>query len=1018
METAPAMTWQARFDLAETLFAEGAAAQAEAAYTQVITAAPKHLPAYIGASRCARRRGDRAASLAYYDAAAEMHPTHIGVQMERAADLRALNRLDEAEAVYRSVIGFAPGNMQARLGLGTLARQRGDRAAAMAVFQAAAESAPDNPWPLIEVAAEYRALNQWDEAEATYTSVLLIARDNAQAWLGLGHCARRRGNRHISFAIFHAGSLAAPNDPWPLLEAAVDLRELNRIAEAETLYAQALEKAPETVQGHLGLGHCARKRGDRELAMTHVRAAMRVAPAEPWPLLDLSADLRELGRLDEAEAAARQALDLAPRNAQPYISLGACARKRGDRQASMAIYRAAIEAIPNDPWLRVELAADLRDLQQFSDAEAMYREALRVTPGNVQALLGLGFCARARGDRAAALARFEEAATANPHDASPLLEIAVEQREAGGPDAAIATAEQVLARHAGNFHAMLSIGQSARYAGRHEAALAAFRRAHEANPGHAEPLVEMAVSARALGRQAECDALLARALDKDPRNVTVIVRLAEQAAMAQDHATVLALYEQGAAEQPGQLQFHLGAANARAALGQMAAAQDALAALRKERGPLPAILGQSISLLRQAGDYPAALKLARESAAAAPENMQLWSELFHTEMLAGTDADVAACLAAAPAGTARQEAALRRHQAQFAESCWRFDSALADYEAAAAANPHDAGLQQDLTRMKTLFLDLEGARGHLRRFCELTAHETRLRKKSLNISQTQYGQILDEYRLDTEVVAAVKPLLGGPVAGIAEIVRENPDSTAAAVSLMIALRCAGAFDAPAAGAGGIPNVLVQYWDTEEPPADVAGLMRTWGAQNPGLNCVVFNDQTAQAFLAKHFPPQVLYAYRRGEYATQKSDIFRLAYLAVAGGIYADADDRCLGQVERILPAAAQLVVYQDDHMTLCNNFIAAAPRHPVLMAALKGAVVAMLRGDRDTVWFSTGPALLTRAFTAVVVEAGGVPAGTVVHSRRGLAQAVAIHCGAAYKKTEKHWLNAMFGGVGKGRRAE
>jgi hypothetical protein len=85
------------------------------------------------------------------------------------------------------------------------------------------------------------------------------------------------------------------------------------------------------------------------------------------------------------------------------------------------------------------------------------------------------------------------------------------------------------------------------------------------------------------------------------------------------------------------------------------------------------------------------------------------------------------------------------------------------------------------------------------------------------------------------------------------------------------------------------------------------------------------------------------------------------------------------------------------------------------MAALKGAVVAMLRGDRDTVWFSTGPALLTRAFTAVVVEAGGVPAGTVVHSRRGLAQAVAIHCGAAYKKTEKHWLNATFGGVGKGR---
>jgi thioredoxin-like negative regulator of GroEL len=1004
------MTWQARFDIAEVLFAEGAAAQAEAAYVDVMAAAPKHLPAYIGASRCARKRGDRAASLAYYEAAAVTHPTHVGVFMERAADLRALNRLDDAQAVYETVIGFAPGNMQARLGLGTLARQRGDRAAAMAVFQAAAGSAPDNPWPLIEVAAEYRALNQWDEAEATYTSVLLIARDNAQAWLGLGQCARRRGSRHISLALFQAGSLAAPNDPWPLLEAAVDLRELNRIADAERLYAQALEKSPDNVQAYLGLGHCARKRGDREAAIAHVRAAMKAAPAEPWPLLDLSADLRELGRLDEAEAAAGQALALAPQNAQAHIALGACARKRGDRQASMAIYRAAIAAVPNDPWLRIELAADLRELQQVDAAADMYAHVLTIAPGNVQALLGLGFCARARGDRAAALARFEAAAAANPQDAAPWLEIAVEQREAGNPAAAFATAEQVLARHHSNFQAMLSIGQSERYAARHEAAYAAFRRAHLANPAHAEPLVEMAVSARALGRQAECDSLLAQALAVDPRNVTVIVRLAEQAAIAQDHAAALRLYEQAAAEQPGQLQFHLGAANALAALGQMAAAQDALAALEAARGPLPAIQGQRINLLRQSGDYPAALRLARACAAAAPENMQLWSERFHTEMLAGTDADVAACLAAAPAGTARQKAALRRHQAQFAESCWRFESALADYEAAAAANPNDAGLQQDLTRMKTLFLDLEGALRHLRRFCELTAHETRLRKKSLNISQTQYGQILDEYRLDTDVVAAVKPLLGGPVAGIAEIVRANPDSTAASVSLMIALRTSGAFAAPAAGAGGIPNVLMQYWDTEEPPADVARLIQTWREKNPGLNCVLFNDQTAQAFLARHFPPQVLYAYRRGEYATQKSDIFRLAYLAVAGGIYADADDRCLGPVERILPAAAQLVVYQDDHMTLCNNFIAAAPRHPVLMAALKGAVVAMLRGDRDTVWFSTGPALLTRAFTAVLVQAGGVPAGTVVHSRRALAQAVAIHCGAAYKKTEKHWLNATFGG--------
>jgi len=74
----------------------------------------------------------------------------------------------------------------------------------------------------------------------------------------------------------------------------------------------------------------------------------------------------------------------------------------------------------------------------------------------------------------------------------------------------------------------------------------------------------------------------------------------------------------------------------------------------------------------------------------------------------------------------------------------------------------------------------------------------------------------------------------------------------------------------------------------------------------------------------------------------------------------------------------------------------------------------MLRGDRDTVWFSTGPALLTRAFTHVLVAretavddiaASGI---TILH-RRELARAVSIHCAAAYKQTNRHWLNSTFG---------
>jgi tetratricopeptide (TPR) repeat protein len=935
---------------------------------------------------------------------------------DAAETLFAAGAFAEAAQIYTQLIEIEPKNTHARLRLGACASACGNPEAALAIYRQAAEIAPENPWPLVEIAAEHRAAGNWQAAESNYLNALLIAPDTAQAWLGIAHCARRH-TPHLSAALLHAATLATPCNPWPFLDLAADLRDLDQLDQAESACRRALAIEP-SPQAHIGLAHCARKRGNQLESLEILTAAGTKFPKDPWLKIERATDLRHFGRLDEAGEESRQALEIAPNNVQAHLGLAACARQRGDRKTSSEIYRAAINAAPSNPWPRLELAADLRETQATEEAETLYNQVLTILPGNLQALLGLGLCARARGDRAAARTHFEAASAANPEDPAPWLEIAVEQRDAGDPNAAITTAKTVLSRQKTNIHALLSIGVSERHAARHEAALTAFTAAYHAHPANAEPLVEMAVSARALGRQQDCDAFLAQALELDPSNVSAIVRLAEQTTLAQNLTQALEIYQKAAAEQPGQLTFHLGVAEALAGLGKSEKAIAALESLEAERGSVPPITGLRINLLRQTGDLQAALTLARHAAAANPTNAQLWSELFHSEILAGTEQDIEACLAIAPAHTAHQKAALRRHKGQFAETCWRYAEALAHYEAAANANPADAGLQQDLVRIKTLFLDLDGARRHLRNFCNLTAYATRLRKKSLNISQTQYGQILDEYRLDTEVLAAVQPLLALPPAAqlvaLPGIVRANPDSTVAAVSLMIALRQAGAFARPPAlaAAGRIPKTIMQYWDSSPPPADVARLMASWRESNPGYTHHLFNDTSAQEFLAERFPPAVLQAYLRGEYATQKSDIFRLAFLVAEGGIYADADDRCTAPVNAIIPEGANLVTHQDDHMTLCNNFVAAEAGHPVLLAALQGAVRAMLRGDRDTVWFSTGPALLTRAFTQVLVGAdplhGNVVSGIVVLDRRELARAISIHCAAAYKRTDRHWLNSTF----------
>ncbi|QLH38293.1 MAG: tetratricopeptide repeat protein [Defluviicoccus sp.] len=116
-----------------------------------------------------------------------------------AAQHRAHQRFNEAEALYRSVLEKRPNHLPALLGLGTCARQHGDRLVALTWFRKAAAAHPNHPQPLLETATEHHAQGQVDEAEILYRSVLKISPNHLTAMLSLGTCARQRGDfpRHL-----------------------------------------------------------------------------------------------------------------------------------------------------------------------------------------------------------------------------------------------------------------------------------------------------------------------------------------------------------------------------------------------------------------------------------------------------------------------------------------------------------------------------------------------------------------------------------------------------------------------------------------------------------------------------------------------------------------------------------------------------------------------------------------------------------------------------------------------------
>jgi mannosyltransferase OCH1-like enzyme/Flp pilus assembly protein TadD len=554
------------------------------------------------------------------------------------------------------------------------------------------------------------------------------------------------------------------------------------------------------------------------------------------------------------------------------------------------------------------------------------------------------------------------------------------------------------------------LGMIERAAGNNEAALAAFLEANATEPRHVGALVEIAIQYRQLGQQRESDRYLTLALEYEPRNVQALSTRAQNTLMADEPDEALRLYTEAAADQPGCAEFLFGKAEALARLGRIQEGLDVLRCIEDIQGATAFLRIRQISLLRQAGQYYEALHLARAATRADPYTFWLWMERIQTELYVGNDDDVEACFNTIHPSTVKERAHLDRMKGMWTESCWRIQEAITYYERAASVLINESMLQNLLTRSKIMSLDLDGARRHLRRARDLDAPLLQLRGLSPNTSQTEFGQLLNEFSINQNLAQELQALRvlapADRISKLIALVRSYPENSGPAISLLVALRQSGALEITTIPDMGkhIPNIIMQFWNDPAPPKEIGDMTSSWCGQNPQHQYLLFDDTRALAWLEEHYPPPVLLAYRRSREFAQKSDIFRLAWLARTGGIYADADDRCLRPVAGMLPPGMKLVLSQEILGTVGNNFIAVTPQHPVIIEALRLAVEAVNRGDNDGVWYATGPAALTRALTQVLTKTGHLDLdGTAILPLRTLFKTVAIGCAATYKATDRHW---------------
>ena len=763
------------------------------------------------------------------------------------------------------------------------------------------------------------------------------------------------------------------------------------------------------VKEFLNCAQRARDRGDRAAALAAFEAAAALCPLHAGIRVEMACELRSLARLDDAEAILRGVLDAEPQNFGALAESGHIRCRRGDHAGAVAEYEAAAAQKPRHPGINFELARALRVMDRLAEAETYLRRVLEADPCSAAALVECAQINLCRGDRAAALGCLRSAAEAAPANLDVRLELAAELREQGTIDEALVLVRSVLDVDADHFAALMQLGQLHRSRDDRPQAMAAFQAAAAKHPHRTQALVELVHENWAAGAPEEADQLLQRALAQEPNHLGALMVAAEHALLAEDAEKALALARCAIEQHAGQLGPYLIAARAAAASLDRTEALRLLDRARAAFGQKPEIAATRIHVLRQYRDHDTVRVVISQGTEQAETNFGYFMECTSFAITLG-DFDAAdQALEAAPATSRQEMAQFHVLRAQLAEARRLYRQAIACYQEALALDPGNGDWHSDLARACLLVANTEAAREQLRAYFKLNGAAHRARGQSLNVSQHHIGQLLDEFSFDTEVLERLKRIAklqaGLQIEPLRQLVRHNPDHTAPAILLMLAMRRARLFatgrDDPAIGAAGIPRRIIQYWDAETPPPDVRELMQSWGALNGNFAHVRFDDAAALRFLRARCADDVVRAFRRAHQPAQRVDIFRLAYLAHDGGFFVDADDRCLAPIDTLVPANATFAAYQESYGTLGTNFIGAPSNHPVILRALKLATAALNRGDRDIAWLSTGPGLLTRAFAQRVAEAGAEECmpRTVVLELHELQRAVGVFCPARYKRT-------------------
>jgi Flp pilus assembly protein TadD len=236
-------------------------AEAQGAYSEVLTADPGHVEAWRLMSLLADQFGRPDLARDWAGRARALEPDEIHHLFGEGVALQQIGRFAEAEARYRQVLALAPQALEANNNLGLILTRLDRNAEALAFFQRAIELSPDSPIFHNNLGIALTNLDRHAEAEACFRAATTLDPHNVGARHNLGKSLHALGRLDEAGQALREALRGNPDDPRILNDMGVLLNHLGRVADAEVVYRTGLALTPEDAGLHYNLGIALLKAG-------------------------------------------------------------------------------------------------------------------------------------------------------------------------------------------------------------------------------------------------------------------------------------------------------------------------------------------------------------------------------------------------------------------------------------------------------------------------------------------------------------------------------------------------------------------------------------------------------------------------------------------------------------------------------------------------------------------------------------------------------------------------------------